>query len=404
MMLRRQEPGFLPPFLLVNVPGSQLNYTLTSMATVRQPNAKMAADSSLSGALQNLSKLTGVFNDVIFVRKKNIFVYVTNPGTQALLKVGIKVSEGTTFLEEGEAISVPFAALTSALGKKSNAVVSLERDTLTVKDGRLVVELGVSTHTSSTSVVQPEGGVQLKLNTELSNFLNETLPKLHIEKIHPAQPDFRLLAMFGSKRTTLVTFDAHNMCFLSRPVTFEGVQGNFNLPYSRFTDLVKGSVFTDTTITATDDCLGLTRPGFSLVTLTPPQEGLTGDPSEIIKSKIQELKSFAGMNIKLKKESLLDYIRSIAAVAGDDNRVTGTIIKEGTFLELKTISSTGSSTTRLKLLEPIVDTEATGCAFDVRMLKSIAQKSDEIVDMCISKEEVLVNSKACTYVTTAVMA
>jgi hypothetical protein len=56
------------------------------------------------------------------------------------------------------------------------------------------------------------------------------------------------------------------------------------------------------------------------------------------------------------------------------------------------------------LLEPIVDTEATGCAFDVRMLKSIAQKSDEIVDMCISKEEVLVNSMACTYVTTAVMA
>lgn len=354
----------------------------------------------LHSMLRLLAKLAGVFSDVVITRQDGKdYLYVANPSTQASLQVVLQKSG--SFLEEGSAVSIAFAALDTALAKRHSPELELTSSgELVITDGRLKVELSTSKYTADTSIVIPEGAVELELNADLSAFLNKTLPLLNIDKIHPAQPDFRLMAFFGNKCTILATYDAHQMCWMRTSDVFAGVRGSFNLPFSKLLEVVKNSPVANAKIYAADDQLALKSPTLTVLAQTPPQEGLQGDASSIIIEKIKELQKFSGDTIEVDKEGLSNFLHTSGAVAQEDSRIECTVGPNGKNVEFSLSSNNGVCKARLKLASAV--TPGIKVVFNTKMLQTIIQKSlGSSVSVSFNAQEVLVRGTSCSYVTTA---
>jgi hypothetical protein len=354
----------------------------------------------LHSMLRLLAKLAGVFSDVVITRQDGKdYLYVANPSTQA--RVQVVMQKAGSFIDEGSAVSIAFAALDTALAKRSSPTLELTNSgELVITDGRLKIELSTSKYTSDTSISIPEGAVELELNTELSAFLNKTLPTLNIDKIHPAQPDFRLMAFFGNKCTILATYDAHQMCWTRSTEVFAGVRGSFNLPFSKFLEVVKNSPVANAKIYAAEDQLALKSSTMTLLAQTPPQEGLQGDASTIIIDKIKELTKFSGSTIEVDKEGLANFLHTSGAVAQEDSRIECVVGANGKNVEFTLSSNNGVCRAKMKLA--VAAEPGTKVVFNTKMLQTILQKSPGTsVSISFNEQEVLVRGTACSYVTTA---
>ena len=368
------------------------------MATKAAPKAN-----TLATSMRMLAKLTGMFTDIVLMKEEgSSLLYVANPATQARLKIATAIEDKAEVLAEGKAISVPYAALEAALSKRGNPTLELSGGDLVIREGKMVVELATSNHSSDTSILNLDDPVTFNLSSDLSSFLTKHLPLLNIDKIHPAQPDFRLMAFFGEKRTVLATFDAHQMCWCSSRTVFPDVKGTFNFPFNRFAELVKNSPMANATVSVSDDYMRLDAGPLSLVTQTPPVEGLTGDVSEIIMAKIKELGSFEGTQVSVPRDKLEDFMHTSRAISTEDSRITCTVGGNGKFIDLNITGSSGTCSTKIKLAAD--STPGSITVFNPKMLTTILQKStDDIVVLRFDAETVLVRGSTCSYVTSALV-
>lgn len=354
---------------------------------------KQASPTNLPQLLKTVSKLSGMFTDVVFSSQGGkLQLYIANASTQMTVDV-----PGKSFIEDGSSISIAYTAMEAALSKRKEPVLSLKDGSLVITEGRTVVEIQAKDHTSvpPINMPEPESSVELKIGSEVCAFLNDTLGELKIEKIHPAQPDFRLFIAFLKSRTVLATFDVHQMAYIVSDKVFPAVRGKFNLPYARFSQILKDNPFSESKLLVAEDTIGLVSGSIQMSTITPPAEGLQGDVSEIILGKIKQLEEFSGNKLSVKSEPVSDFLYTSRAVAAEDAHVSFSVSR-GDKLTLNVASSVGSATTVIRLSEK--STQDFSFRLDMRTIKSLLGKCKDELVLRISDSEVFLDLPNIKYI------
>ena len=353
----------------------------------------IATSTNLPQLLKTLAKLSGMFTDLIFsANEGKLQLYIANASTQMTVDL-----PGQSFVKDGASISIAYSAIEAALSKRKNPILSLKDGSLVVTEGRTVVEIQAKDCSGIPPINLPEGEsvVELKIGSEVCSFLNDTLGSLKIEKIHPAQADFRLFISFLKTKTILATFDIHQMSYIVSDRVFPKVHGNFNLPYARFSQILKDNPFSESKLLVSEDTIGLLSGSIKMSTITPPAEGLQGDVSDIIIGKIKELNNFKGNVLNVKLEPILDFLYTCKAVASEDAHVAFSITR-GDKLTLKVVSSVGSASTDIRLIDKT--TEDFSFRLDLRTIKSLTSKCKDNMLLRISESEVFLDLPSIKYI------
>lgn len=354
---------------------------------------KPSSPSGLPQLLKTVSKLSGMFTDLVFSSSAGkLQLYIANSSTQMTVDL-----PGTSFMEDGATMSIGYTAMEAALSKRKDPTLSMKDGSLIVTEGRTKVEIQAKDCSGipPINMPDPESSVELKIGSEVCAFLNETLGALKIEKIHPAQPDFRLFIAFLKTRTILATFDVHQMAYIVSDRTFPKVAGSFNLPYARFSQILKDNPFSESTLLVTEDTIGMVSGNIQMSTITPPAEGMQGDVSDIILGKIKQLKTFEGNSLSVDVEPVSDFLYTCKAVASEDAHISFSVSK-GDKLTLKVASSVGSASTDIRLSSK----SAVDFSFrlDMRTIKSLIGKCKETMVLRISESEVFLDLPSIKYI------
>lgn len=354
---------------------------------------KSSAPTGLPQLLKTVSKLSGMFTDLVFSSQDGkLQLYIANASTQMTVDL-----PGQSFVQDGSNISIAYTAMEAALSKRKEPTLTLKDGSLIVTEGRTVVEIQAKDCASipPINMPDPESSVELKIGSEVCSFLNETLGDLKIEKIHPAQADFRLFIAFLKTRTILATFDIHQMAYIVSDRVFPKVRGNFNLPYARFSQILKDNPFSESKLLVSEDTIGLVSGSIQMSTITPPAEGLQGDVSEVILAKIKELSSFSGNTLSVNVEPVSDFLYTCRAVAAEDAHIAFSVTK-GDKLTLKVVSSIGSASTDIRLTSKVA--EDFSFRLDIRTIKSLVSKCKELMVLRISDSEVFLDLPSIKYI------
>jgi hypothetical protein len=302
--------------------------------------------------LANLLKILiktapGITNVTLFNTKSGVQLYAATEFSQVQLKTDLA-------LDLNDPVSIPFSALDAALSKKKNPRLSVESDgTIVIKEGNTKTTIQLGDSPKEPTIEFPEGLVKVSINSDMWQFLTEKLPLLKIEKVHEALPDFRLYAMFSDKSTTLAVVDGvHQMSFIRSASVFEGVRGNFNLPYDKFLAALKAPTTSSMTMHLGEDLIGIQTPSMKSLINTPVAEGMDGDVYTAIRDKIKQLASFEGALISIPKAILSDFCATARAIALDDSRVIFSAL-DGK-LKIAVMTASGTSELRLKTDSPDV--------------------------------------------------
>lgn len=344
---------------------------------------------NVSAILKSLSKLAPGFQDIILYpgKKGGVKVYVSTAFAQAIFTTDLQLSLETP-------IQIKTNALQDATAKRANVELSLEDEMLCIKDRNTKISI----QSESVAVTPPQtlekidGLVEVSMSDELFTALNTILPSLRIEKIHDAQQDFRLFAEFGEKSTTLAVFDAHQMAFIRMPKTFPGISGSFNLPYDRFTAILKDCPVSSFRILLGEDTIMLFTKAFQSITNTPPSEGLTGDISSAILGKIKQLSKFAAKTeVSVDLEELNTFISSCRAVATDDARLIFETKKKK--VKIMVVSATGSAEIILPNLADVVEEHK--FAVEIKLVRNMSSKCKDTFSVMVSEEEIFLKGTTC---------
>jgi hypothetical protein len=352
-----------------------------------------SSTTSLPQLLKVVSKLSGMFTDLVFSSQDGkLQLYIANASTQMTVDL-----PGKSFVEDGSSISIAYSAMEAALSKRKEPTLALKDGSLVITEGRTVVEIQAKDHTGvpPINMPEPESSVELKIGSEVCSFLNDTLGELKIEKIHPAQPDFRLFIAFMKTKTVLATFDVHQMAYIVSDKVFPKVRGKFNLPYARFSQILKDNPFSESTLLVSEDTIGLVSGSIKMSTITPPAEGLQGDVSEVILGKIKQLEEFEGNRLSVKLEPISDFLYTSKAVASEDAHISFSVTR-GDKLTLKVVSSIGSASTDIRLTEKV--TTDFSFRLDIRTIKSLIGKCKDLMVLRISDSEVFLDLPSIKYI------
>lgn len=354
---------------------------------------KTNSSSGLPQLLKTVSKLSGMFTDLVFSSNAGrLQLYIANASTQMTVDL-----PGTSFMEDGATMSIGYMAMDAALAKRKDPILAMKDGSLVVTEGRTKVEIQAKDCSGipPINMPDPESSVELKIGSEVCAFLNETLGALKLEKIHPAQPDFRLFIAFLKARTIMATFDVHQMAYIVSDRVFPKVSGSFNLPYARFSQILKDNPFSESRLLVTEDTIGLVSGSIQMSTITPPAEGLQGDVSEIILGKIKQLKDFEGNSLTVDVEPVSDFLYTCKAVAAEDAHISFSVSK-GDRLELKVVSAVGSANTVIRLKSK--STEDFSFRLDMRTIKSLIGKCKDLMVLRISDSEVFLDLPSIKYI------
>jgi hypothetical protein len=342
---------------------------------------------SLGVALKNLSKLIGVFSDVIFSPDGTLTVQ--NNGAVVRMKADLGIDLG------GEAISLPGASLIAALSGRKNPTLTLKNSVLLVTDGRYRVELNPKQAGSVPTPEVPSDGQQVVIKDELWALISNSLPALSIDKLHAAQVDPNLSMQFTAKRAFFAVQDRHQLAYTLGQNPIPGLELQLQMPYPKAVTFFKDKPGSTVKATFGKDLVHakFISAGYSTELSIPWSMDEQAPSVDVVYEKAKQLRKFEGDSLTFGRDQLLQFLDNSRAIAADDTRIL--LSASGSDLLLSAESSSGKIKSKIPLTASV---GKVGFALELKFLSNVVKKLDEEVTLQYSDNLIKIASSKMTMV------
>lgn len=305
--------------------------------------------------------------------------------------------------DDHEPCMVPLESLIAAFSISNDKTsIKMDGDSMVITTPRKgETELAMKPATDSLSVAptieQPT--LEFVLTKDIQDFFKQLLPVLGMEKIHAAQPDFRLFVEVGKKVFVAVYSPMQIVCASMSNPGF-GFEGSFNVPYPVFTAIVKNIPEPDCRITFSDDQILVTSESgdshYSLLTLTAPLSSKE-PPGDLVKERSRDIvkMSTEKPTVEIPKDSIKAFLEHSKGVLVDETPVTFEPIEGGLSLNGSTVSS--KSVFKIKIPGNNLQERF---SLELKFLRNLLAKSGETMELTIFDNILLMRSGTLNVITT----